>query len=343
MNNSDYNGIGDLKRKMSRIISVSRRTDIPAFYGDWFMNRLKDGFACYANPFGGKKYMVSLKPEDVICFVFWSKNYKPFMEKLMMVEDMGYKFYFNYTITGLPGIFECNVVEKETAIEALKDLSNLYSPEHINWRYDPIIISNITDYEFHIENFENIASLLEGYIKRCYFSFAVQYGKVKRNFAELSENGIKIIDPDKDLRIQLAYELADIAHRHGIEMHTCCGDYLLSPKIRKAHCIDGRLIGELFQRYVKHAKKPTRKECGCTESVDIGTYDTCPHGCVYCYANMNREIACLKFQNHDKNAAFLGCTKAEADEWVFHNRKRFSASEQSYLGDWDETDHYSRA
>ena len=109
---------------MKKIISVSRRTDIPAFYGDWFMNRLKEGFVGYINPFGGQKYIVSLKPEDVICFVFWSKNYEPFIEKLKIVEDRGYKFYFNYTITGLPNIFECNLVEKEIAIDALKKIES---------------------------------------------------------------------------------------------------------------------------------------------------------------------------------------------------------------------------
>lgn len=301
---------------MSRIISVSRRTDIPAFYGDWFVNRLNDGFAGYVNPFGEQKYIASLKPEDIVCFVFWSKNFKPFLEKLMIIEDMGYKFYFNYAITGLPKILECNV-EKETAIGALKELSRAYSPEHINWRYDPIIISDITDYDFHIKNFEALASELEGYVERCYFSYAVQYGKVKSNFDKFQrEHGLKITDPDTSFRIKLANELAGIAHEHGIKMLSCCGDYLLSPKIGKAHCVDGKLIEELFHKRFTHDRKPTRKECGCTESVDIGAYDTCPHGCVYCYANVNKEIAYPRFQNHDKNAAFLGYKKAESDKWV---------------------------
>ncbi len=303
---------------MSKIISVSRRTDIPAFYGDWFMNRLRDGFAGYVNPFGGQKYIVSLKPEDVICFVFWSKNYKPFIEKLKMIKNMGYKFYFNYTITGLPHIFECNLVQKEIAIETLKDLSTSYSPMHINWRYDPIIISDITDYDFHIKNFKSIASELEGYVERCYFSYAVQYGKVKRNFEKFQiENGIKIINPDANLRTKLANELADIGDRHGIKMFTCCGDYLLSQNIRKAHCVDGKIIEKLYyENGFDHNEKPTRKECGCTDSTDIGAYDTCPHGCIYCYANMNKIIAMNRFQSHDKNAVFLDYTRMESDKWV---------------------------
>ena len=304
---------------MKRIISVSRRTDIPAFYGDWFMNRLKEGFAGYINPFGGQKYLISLKPEDVICFVFWSKNYEPFIDKLKIIEDMGYNnFYFNYTITGLPHTFECNLVETERAIEALKKLSSMYSPKHINWRYDPIIISDITNYDFHLKNFENIAVTLEGYVERCFFSYAIQYGKVKRNFDKFQrENSIKIIDPDIDFRIQLANKLAEIAGRYGIKMLTCCGDYLIGQKIEKAHCIDGTLIEELFyKKGFEYGNKPTRKECGCTNSTDIGTYDTCPHGCIYCYANVNKKKAYARFEKHDKNAAFLGYSKAESDNWL---------------------------
>ncbi|MCZ7356334.1 MAG: DUF1848 domain-containing protein [Candidatus Methanoperedens sp.] len=301
---------------MPRIISVSRRTDIPAFYGDWFMNRLKEGFAGYVNPFGGQKYTVSLKPEDVSCFVFWSKNFKPFIEKLKVIEDLGYKFYFNYTITGLPKIFECN--EKEIAIEALKELSNSYSTKHINWRYDPIIISEITDYDFHIRNFENIASVLEGHVERCIISYVFRYGKVKRNFEKLrSESGINVTDPDNSSRIKLANEFADIAARHGITMFSCCGDYLLGHKIAKAHCVDGKLIEELFyEDGFRYGERPTRKECGCTESVDIGAYDTCPHGCIYCYANTNKKVAEARFRSHDRSAAFLGYTKVESDKWV---------------------------
>jgi hypothetical protein len=308
---------------MPRIVSVSRRTDIPAFYGDWFMNRLRDGFTGYLNPFGRQRYLVSLEPENVACFVFWSKNFKPFMDKLKVIDDMGYRFYFNYTITGLPGIFECNSMNKKIAIETLKDLSSTYSKKHINWRYDPIIISDITDYEFHIKNFEILASELEGHVERCIISFAMLYGKVKRNFERFqAENGIRIIDLDTGFRIKLACELADIAESHGIKMLSCCGDYLLNPKIEKAHCIDGKLIEELFYPCgLSYNKKPIRKECGCTYSEDIGTYDICPHGCVYCYANLNKKIAMARFRGHDKKAAFLGYTKEDSDKWIEEVKK----------------------
>ena len=302
---------------MKRIISVSRRTDIPAFYGDWFMGRLAEGFAGVVHPFGGQKYIVSLKPEDVVCFVFWSKNLSPFLEHLKTIEDMGYKFYFNYTVTGLPSVFESNV-KKKAAIESLKQLSKTYSPNHINWRFDPIIISSICDRDFYIRAFEELASEFAGYVERCYFSFVVRYGKVIRNFAEFEKSqSLKIFDCSGNFRIDLANELAAIAARYGIRMFSCCGDYLVGDKIKKAHCIDGRVIEELFfPKGLSYKHKPTRAECGCTQSTDIGTYDTCPHGCVYCYANTNKGRACKTFRNHDKTSAFLGYTKAQSDHWL---------------------------
>jgi len=302
---------------MKRIISVSRRTDIPAFYGDWFMRRLNDGFAGVVNPFGGRKYIVLLKPRDVTCFVFWSKNFSPFLENLKVIDEMGYKFYFNYTVTALPGVFESSV-ERQAAIEGLKQLSRIYSPQHINWRFDPIIISSVCDRDFYIRAFEELASEFEGLVERCYFSFVTEYGKVKRNFEELEKTaGVKITNRSEDFKIDLANELSEIASRHGMQMFSCCGDYLVSDNIQKGHCIDGSVIESLFfPEGLAHKEKPTRKECGCTESSDIGTYDTCPHGCVYCYANVNKHRACKAFDNHDKDSAFLGYSKSKSNRWL---------------------------
>ena len=303
---------------MKRIVSVSRRTDVPAFYGDWFMRRLKEGFAGIVNPFGGRKYIVSLRPEDVSCFVFWSKNFAPFVENLKVLDSLGYKFYFNYTVTSLPEVFENNV-NKCDAIAALKELSRTYSPRHINWRFDPIIISSITDRDFYVMTFAELASELGGYVERCYISFVTNYSKVKRNFEELERTtGVKISDCSKSFKIDLANELADIAEHHGIRMYSCCGDYLTnSGSVQKAHCIDGNIIESLFfPDGLKYKEKPTREECGCTESSDIGTYDTCPHGCVYCYANIHKSNARKAFNNHEKDSAFLGHSKSKSDVWL---------------------------
>ena len=302
---------------MNRIVSVSRRTDIPAFYGDWFMRRLNEGFAGVVNPFGGRKYIVPLKPEDVFCFVFWSKNFAPFLENLRTIDSLGYKFYFNYTVTALPEVFESDV-ERPAAIEALKELSRIYSPQHINWRFDPIIISSNCSRDFYVRTFEELASEFAGLVERCYFSFVTNYSKVKRNFEELeATTGVRVINCSEDFKIELANELAAIAEQYGIRMFSCCGEYMVNNRIEKAHCIDGNIIESLFfPGGFQFKEKPTREECGCTESSDIGAYDTCPHGCVYCYANMNKRRACKAFNNHDKDSAFLGHSKSKSDAWL---------------------------
>ena len=293
------------------------------------MRRIEEGFAGVVNPFGGARYLVSLRPQDVVCFVFWSKDFGPFIENLKILDGMGYKFYFNYTVTALPAVFESNL-NRQSAIESLKKLSRMYSPRHINWRFDPIFLSSLCGREFFVKAFEQLASDFEGHVERCYFSFVTEYGKVKRNFAELEKAaGVKIArcsrgDPAWPPRAgtracpyDLANELADIAARHGMQMFSCCGDYLTNEKIQKAHCIDGAVIEQLyFPRGLAYKEKPTRPQCGCTESTDIGTYDTCPHGCVYCYANANKTVAAEAYQAHDKDSAFLGYSKSDSDAWV---------------------------
>lgn len=310
---------------MKRIISVSRRTDIPAFYGDWFMNRLKEGFTGVVNPFGGQKYIASLKPQDVRCFVFWSKDFTPFVENLETIKSLGYKFYFNYTVTGLPNIFEKNL-NKESAINTLKLLSRIYSPGHINWRFDPIIISSISDRDFFVRAFKALARDFAGLVERCYFSFVTEYGKVIRNFKQLERTtGVKIMNVSEQFKIDLANELTVIAENYGIRMYSCCGDYLIGERIEKGHCIDGEVIKTLFfPDGFEYKQKPTRAECGCAESSDIGTYDTCPHGCVYCYANSNKQRANDVFKNYKESpvgaipadSAFLGYSKPQSDKWL---------------------------
>jgi hypothetical protein len=233
------------------------------------------------------------------------------------LDHLGYKFYFNYTFTALPAVFESNV-DKNAAFKSLKYLSDRYSSGYINWRFDPIILSSITDSAFYLEAFERLADRLAGRVERCYFSFVTEYGKVKRNFLQLrTHTGITIPDVHPDRKIALADWLAALAERHGIRMYSCCGDYLLSDRIHKAHCIDGAVIEQLFfPQGLDYHTKPTRKECGCTESIDIGTYDTCPHGCVYCYANADKATANEAFRTHDVDSAFLGFGKSQSEEWL---------------------------
>lgn len=307
-----------------QIISVSRRTDIPAFYREWFRNRIAEGFAGYVNPFGGQKYVISLKPEDVIAFVLWSKDFSGFLDSLDELDARGYNFYFNYTINGYGDIFEPKVPELDTVLDSCRELAERYSPRHINWRYDPVVISDVTPAEYHLTQFEYIAAALEGAVERCYFSFVQRYGKVIRNFDALSdEQGIVFRDPEVEERIDIAGRLAQIAAKYGIAMYTCCGDYLISDNIKKASCVDAELIAELFYAGdLTVGKRPLRKECGCYASTDIGAYDTCPNGCVYCYANVNKAVADRRYEEYDPASPFLGVSSAKARGWVEDMERR---------------------
>ncbi|MBN2351540.1 MAG: DUF1848 domain-containing protein [Spirochaetales bacterium] len=310
---------------MKRIVSVSRRTDVPAFYGDWFMRRLEEGRAGCVNPFGGRRYLVSLKPEDVAAFVFWSKNYIPFTGHLKTIADAGYHVYFNYTINHYPPVFEPAVPPAGLLIDNLQELSGRFSPAQINWRYDPIILSEKTNYDFHLNNFERIAAALAGFVRRCTVSFACFYGKVRRRFAELRESAAAVVEePDSGLRRRLADGLAGIAERFGMKLCSCCCPDLENERIGRAHCVDGELLKELFFKNdadVNFKPKPTRAGCGCAESRDIGGYDTCVHGCVYCYANANKETARAKYDRHENESAFLGFSRAQSDEWISEMEK----------------------
>lgn len=273
-----------------RIISASRRTDIPAFHADWFMSRVEEGFVKWRNPFGGREIETSLAPEDVAAIVFWSKNFGPLTPHLPNLAERGYRFLFHFTITGLPSIFEPHVPPTKVTIPIARELARRFGPETVLWRYDPILISDITPADYHKARFAELASELAGSTGRCYFSFPTFYGKVIRSAARLErETGLRCVDPPIQEKIELANELADIAESFGIRMFTCCGDYLLSDRISKAHCIDAELLSRLYpDRAFALRHKGTREECGCFESTDIGEYDTCGHGCVYCYAEWIR-------------------------------------------------------
>lgn len=284
-----------------KIISVSRRTDIPAFYPEWFVNRIRAGFVSWANPFSKSVYQTSLRPEDVMALVFWSKNYIPLLPHLDELDDRGYRAIFHFTITGLPGVFEPHVPDVDSLIKCARDLSSRYGPDAVMWRYDPVLISNVTDRAYHLRRFTGLCEALEEVVKRCYFSFTTFYRKVQRNTEALRREAEVICHdiPTPD-RIEMANTLAEIAAGHGIEMFACCSEYLVGGKVHKAHCVDAELLYRLYPDKVGRLDKlPTRDGCGCCKCTDIGAYDTCPHGCVYCYANTRPQVALRNFNQHD--------------------------------------------
>ncbi len=261
----------------------------------------------YANPFGGQVYEVSLRPEEVHSIVFWSKNFQPLEPYLPQLEAMGYAFIFHYTVTGLPRVFESRVITLEEAVRSFRRLSDRYGQKRILWRFDPIIFSNITGPEYFKKSFENLSRKLEGATERCYFSFVCLYSKVIRNLQRLSEgNSLQFYDPSYPEKISLVEEMVEIASSCGIKLYTCCDEALAVDGVRPAQCVDGGLLYELFPNKPRQTKiVPTRKGCNCVQSRDIGAYDTCPHGCVYCYANLNYALARKRFEAHNSSCDML--------------------------------------
>jgi hypothetical protein len=298
------------------IISVSRRTDIPAFYSAWFIGRVREGYAAYRNPFGGQEHRVSLLPENVHSIVFWSKDYSPLIPHLRTLDSSGYHFCFHFTITGLPPVLEENVPSQRETVEQFNKLADEYGPRRIFWRYDPILLSDLTGLDHHLSAFEGLAGELRGRTERCYISFIQYYSKVKRNTAALTNRrGIKCFDPDPEEKFALVSRLAKIAESNDMELLSCCGDHLVEGKVGKGSCIDGALLKELFpDKPFDFRPNPTRPQCACTDSRDIGAYDMCPHGCVYCYANANKDAAKRKHAEHLPHSETLVGNTAEAAE-----------------------------
>jgi len=291
-----------------KVISASRRTDIPAFYSEWFMNRIRDGYVRWVNPFSRLVHRISLRPEDVMALVLWSKNYAPLLPYLDELDASGYRMIFHFTINGLPKAFEPRVPDAADMVECAHALSRRYGQDAVLWRYDPVLVSSITDRQYHLNRFRELCAALEGVVKRCYFSFTVFHNKVRKNAVGLCrETGIVLYDLPTADRIEIANALAGIASEHGIEMLACCGDYLLGGKIKKAHCTDADLLRRLYPHRSRHLiEAPTRNGCGCCECTDIGTYDTCSHGCVYCYANSKAQAALRNYERHDPKSDMLG-------------------------------------
>jgi hypothetical protein len=279
------------------LISASRRTDIPAFYSDWFMERIRAETVSWIQPFNGRIVTVSLAPADVAAIVFWTRNFGPMVRHLQELADRGHRSLVHYTITLLPRTFETHVPAASTAIARFRELAGRIGAERVLWRYDPILISAETGVDFHRRAFESLAASLEGATRQCTLSFAQVYGKVRRNF---TQRGLPLPDPDLELRRRLAARLGEIGAARGIEVKSCCGDDLLGGSMGKARCVDRDQVLRLWPELEVGARPtPTREECGCFHSWDVGAYDTCLHGCIYCYATRSRAAAQERHAKHD--------------------------------------------
>ena len=298
------------------IISASRSTDIPAFYADWFLERLRAGYCNWVNPFNREVFRVSF--EDTRMIVFWSKNPKPMIGRLDDLEGMGFcNYYFQFTLNDYvcEGL-EPNVPPVEDRLETFKALAKRIGKERVIWRYDPLILSGDLSVDVLLERIARIGKELRGSTEKLVFSFAdVQaYRKVVKNL-----EGTTCREFTTAEKIEFAKGLCEINLDLGLEMATCAEDIDLSAYgIKHNKCVDDDLMMRLFNTdsklmdfigaeydmidgwSIKKSKKDKgqRKACGCVISKDIGMYNTCPHLCKYCYANSSEDVVLCNYKKH---------------------------------------------
>jgi hypothetical protein len=287
------------------IISASRRTDIPAFYTPWFMNRLRSGWCRVPNPFNPLQVSeVSLRPEDVDLIVFWTRSALPLLPHLKELEGRGYRFYFLVTLMDNPRVIDPGCPPLNSALRTFQSLADRIGPDKVIWRYDPIVFSTLTDPGYHRRAFRRIAGQLQGYTGRCIVSIMHPYRKARRR---LIEKGIELTPWEENGGGDLMHSLGEEAHDRGIEILSCASPATLERfGINRGKCVDDTYIHKVFGIEVTHGKDPSqRKECGCVASRDIGMYDTCLYGCLYCYGTNSFEKARENYRRHDPAAPSL--------------------------------------
>ncbi len=311
------------------IISASRSTDIPAFYADWFFNRLEKGYSAWTNPFNGKKSYISYDETRLI--VFWSKNPKPLFDYLPKLKSRNINTYIQFTLNNYEREkLEVAVPKLEERIDTFKRLVDNLGQGHVIWRSDPLLLSDSITLDTLLERIQYTAEKLKGYTEKLVFSFIdiEEYRKVKNNLSKL-ENIYREFTFDE--MNSFALSLSKLNKEWGYELTTCGEKFdLQNYGISKNKCIDDILIAKLFShdkalmKYIGYApvekqlslfdfvddnksinfttKPPKengqRKACGCIKSKDIGEYNTCPHLCEYCYANTSKSIAVKNYQQH---------------------------------------------
>lgn len=308
------------------IISASRRTDIPAFYGEWFLNRVKEGFVLVRNPMNPHQVSrVELSPGNIDCIVFWSKDPENMIHRLD--ELTGYTYYFQFTITPYSREIEPNLRDKKEILETFMRLSELIGRERVIWRYDPVIISDRLTIEWHLKAFESMSRKLCKYTDKCVISFVDIYRKIIRNV-----RSIEAKEADSRELHKLARGLSDIAGENALIIETCSELIDLSEYgIQHGRCVDDRLISKLLGRELTVSKDRNQREtCGCVESVDIGAYNTCPNGCLYCYANFSKTSVEKSRRAYDPSSPML-CDQPGKDDRITTRKTKESKDKQTRL------------
>ncbi len=286
-----------MKQKNKIIISASRRTDIPSFYMDWFMERIDKGFFEVSNPYNDKIYIVSASPENVHTIVFWSKNFEYFLKKNFgeKLRKKGFNLFFNFTINSVSNILEPNIIDIKKRVEQLKELSSRFGALSINWRFDPICFYLFKDkIENNLNMFEEIADKASIFgIKRCVTSFIDIYSKIKKRVSKIG--GFSFIDINLQEKTDIILQLEKMLDKLNISLFLCCEKEIIKAlpmesRVRESACISAEYLTRIFGGDLSLRKDAgQRREAGCLCSVssDIGSYKTqpCRNNCLYCYAN----------------------------------------------------------
>lgn len=300
------------------ILSVSRRTDVPNYYSDWFINRIREGFLYVRNPMNAHQVSrIDLSPEVVDCIVFWTKNPANMIDKLDFLQD--YVYYFQFTLTGYGKDIEPNLPGKrEELIPTFQKLSGKIGKEKVIWRYDPILINVRYTIDYHLKAFEEIAGKLSGYTERVIISFVDLYAKTKRNTRNLD-----IRELSKEEMLYLAGQLAKIASRYNLIIESCAEQINLQEVgISHGSCIDKGLIEKILGcKLICEKDKNQRPECGCFESVEVGTYNTCLNGCKYCYANYNDDTVKESVRKYHPDSPLL-CGNITSDDKIIDRKMK---------------------
>ena len=292
------------------IISVSRRTDIPAFYADWFYNRLRAGYVLVRNPMNLHNVSkVRLTADVVDAFVFWTKNPLPMARRLD--ELAVYPYYFQFTLTGYGAEIEPGVPDKRRVLlPAFKDLAARLGKKRVIWRYDPIFFSVKYTPQYHLACFEALAAELHNSTERCVISFMDSYRNTKRNAQQLGS-----VEFGSEELYVFAGQLARIAAKYGLKLQTCAERMdLTALGMTPSACIDKVLLEDIggFKLDIKKDANQ-RAECCCAASIDIGAYNTCPGGCLYCYANYNAPLVQTNIAAHNKTSSLMFGTLTAQD------------------------------
>ena len=305
---------------LTMIVSASYRTDIPAFYGDWFRKRLEAGFCRIVNPYGGPVQKIALTPDAVAGFVFWTRNPGPFRAALREVARRGIPFVVQVTATGYPRALEASVLPPERSVALVGEIHRQYGPRAAVWRYDPVLITSAMTPAWHRRNFAALARQFAGKTDEVVFSFAQIYAKTRNNLTRAAQrHGFAWNDPPDEEKRALLAELAAIARDLALKPTLCAQPDLLGAGLEPASCIDAERLSDIAGRPISARAKGNRPGCLCAESRDIGAYDSCPHGCTYCYAVRRPELAKRKHRSHDPESAFLIAPKTGGSENIAGN------------------------